>query len=115
MLLFGHVGITLGAALLLKGLTNVSRPIGKREDGVVSRYRQPSHATTNPIYSESNKPSWVESLAGFIDNVMVLGKVLTAEERAFLWNNGELTESLLKSAAVRPLVGGSLAGRKGLV
>ena len=77
MLLFGHVGITLGAALLLKGLTNVSRPTGKREEGVVSRYRQPSRATTNPVYSESDKPSWVESLAGFIDiRLLLIGSML---------------------------------------
>lgn len=55
------------------------------------------------------------SLEGFIDNVMVFGKVLTAEERDFLWNNGNLTESLIQSAAVRHLVSGSLAGRRGLV
>jgi hypothetical protein len=55
------------------------------------------------------------SLEGFIDNVMVFGKVLTAEERDFLWNNGELTESLIQGAAVRPLTSGSLAGRRGLV
>jgi len=39
-------------------------------------------------------------------------KFINAEERAFLWNNGLGTENL--KSCTRPLVGGSLAGKRGL-
>lgn len=52
-------------------------------------------------------------LDGIIDDLRIWdGKVLSADERAFLWNNGLGTENM-KSCA-RPLVGGSLAGKRGL-
>jgi len=49
-----------------------------------------------------------------MDAVMIFNRALSAEERAFLWNNGYGTEGLVSIA--RPLVNGSLASsRKGLV
>jgi len=54
-------------------------------------------------------------LDGVMDDLRIWdGRYLSADERAFLWNNGYGTEGLISVA--RPLVGGSLAGsRKGLV
>lgn len=52
-------------------------------------------------------------LDGTIDDLRIWdGRILSADERAFLWNNGLGTEKM-KSCA-RPLVGGSLAGKRGL-
>jgi hypothetical protein len=55
---------------------------------------------------------------GRLDCIGIFDKVLNADERAFLWNDGEGTERL-KAGLARPLVGGSLVGSilagKGLV
>ncbi len=51
---------------------------------------------------------------GIMDCVMIFDRVLTADERSFLYNNGHGTENL--STAGRQLVGGLLAaGKRGLV
>lgn len=46
---------------------------------------------------------------GILDMMAHWNDVLTAEERTFLWNDGDGTEEL-KSGIARPLVGGSLVG-----
>lgn len=51
---------------------------------------------------------------GIMDCMMIFDRLLTADERSFLYNNGHGTENL--STAGRQLVGGLLAtGRRGLV
>lgn len=50
-----------------------------------------------------------EEFYGSLDNVMIFNKVLTEEEIAWLYNEGNGRENL--NIIARPLVGGSLAGR----
>jgi len=51
---------------------------------------------------------------GSLDGIGIVDKALSADERDFIWNNGNGTENLVSIA--RPLVNTSLAsGRKGLI
>ena len=67
----------------------------------------------HPIYAGSNYQG-VGPIDAYLDCFGLWGnnRFLDAEERDFLWNNGLGTESLQSCA--RPLVGGSLAGKRGL-
>ncbi len=49
----------------------------------------------------------VQYFVGLIDNVMIFDKALSADEIAFLWNDGEGTEEL--HSVARPLINNSLA------
>jgi len=65
----------------------------------------------SPVY-----PDPYEAFPGYLDDFRIMNRELTEDEIAFLYNEGDGTEELLKTGIARPLVGGSLAvGRRGLV
>jgi len=75
---------------------------------------------SGPVKSLNNVPvvmgRWNgggQYMDGRLDDVRIWdGRTLNTEERAFLWYNGSGTEK--SKTCTRPLVGGSLAGKRGL-
>lgn len=103
--------------------------VGYDRDGLISLViDNGSPSTSGPIYSIDDISS-DEDLSigakligeqtsyffdGIMDCMMIFDRLLTADERSFLYNDGHGTENL--STAGRQLVGGLLAaGRRGLV
>lgn len=71
MLLFAHTGITLGAGMLLTGLTTGHFP------RIVIRPLQSPHAPQEPERHEDNGTSWVGSLSRYVDlRLLLIGSLL---------------------------------------
>jgi inner membrane protein len=97
MFFFGHVGITLGAAVAVQGLVDTGR-------GVVSRRQQPTQPV--PARGISAIAGWTESLSRSLDlRLLVLGSLLPdiidKPLGIFLFGDGRIfTHSLLVTLLV---------------
>ncbi len=77
MLLFGHIGITLGAAVLATGLATRSRSAGSRRSEVTTRCLHSSPELSTLDCSDTNRLSWIRSLASFLDiRLLAVGSLL---------------------------------------
>lgn len=72
MLVFGHAGITLGAAVLLNGAVTKSYSFRKRQHRAVEDFEPPSQAFTGQNHDSCNGVSWFTSLANCIDMRLLL-------------------------------------------
>ncbi len=74
MLLFGHVGITLGAAALLSGVLTTIQVQAEEKSEPLQQPRSLSHLLSTPIRTVS---SWLTSLTGRIDvRLLLVGAML---------------------------------------
>jgi len=77
MLVFGHTGITLGVAVLLARFAAGGRSVRNSELRVIARGQQTSNATTDSNHDETNRASWFERLAYYLDlRLLFIGSLL---------------------------------------
>ena len=77
MLIFGHVGITLGAAVTLNGTLSKSYPLTTKENKI----KEPPQASSELVPAQNrtsdSRASWLASLANSIDiRLLLLGSLL---------------------------------------
>ncbi|MCL0057975.1 metal-dependent hydrolase [Dehalococcoidales bacterium] len=77
MLIFGHAGITLGAAILLNGAFSRSHSLPTRENKVEERLRTSSEVVPVQNCASDSRASWLTSLGNRIDiRLLLLGSLL---------------------------------------
>ena len=76
MFIFGHIGITLGAAVLVSGLVTTARRAYKKDNN--SMPTQTKSLKSAPLREKSSLiRSWFESLGGFLDiRILIIGSLL---------------------------------------
>ena len=77
-------------------------------------YSGDMNSGNRPLYVGRRDPTLSGNayFSGRVDNLIILERAFSEDEVGFLWNHGDGTERLVSSA--RPLVGGHLAGKRGL-
>lgn len=77
MLIFGHAGITLGAAVLLNGAFSRSHSLPTRETKVKEHLQTSSKLVPARNCASGSRTSWLTSLANHIDiRLLLLGSLL---------------------------------------
>ena len=77
MLLLGHIGITLGTAVLLNGVCTKAGILPNRAKESEVQYEISAEAPPVPDSPGRSKLSWLDSLASYVDiRILIIGSVL---------------------------------------
>jgi inner membrane protein len=112
MFLFGHIGITLGATVLITGLiTNSGNSISRHK---VTSQHESKNYEPRPIRKKSYPIlNWIESLGKFMDiRLLIVGSILPdiidKPIGMFLFGNGRVFTHSLLATFVLLIIGGYL-------
>lgn len=77
MLLLGHTGITLGAAVLLAGATTSNLPTRTEGSEITNHHQHASEAFSASSCTSSKRTSWLTTLGDYIDvRILLVGSLL---------------------------------------
>lgn len=113
MFLFGHIGVTLGAAVLATGLTTTIRQTRSHQGSAHVKSKSETNTSQMKVKKEFPIINWVESLGKFLDiRLLMIGSILPdmvdKPIGVFLFGNGRVfTHSLLVTVLLL-LIGGFL-------